>query len=272
MIAPYGQPTFSSAYHDGCHMLQTPDIKPLSVNEERRPVIAFPRNVAHKYDSSSATTNNDTKGQPRRRGILSQGKEQGKSSCIAVDSPQEKTKNARKVRFYESVQCLLVVPTRNDYTRDEMRHLWYVDQEYKAIKNEILMTLKHMAKKSENEHICYRGLEFRSKEGALRKTLRRENAYDAVLGEQARQFDLELNDPTLISIMYKRASEESCRDAFLRAQSDAKQSSIFLLGDKRRNGNKRKLFFGLPRDSTINRGFDPSSRAPTGAVMTRHNI
>jgi len=234
--------------------------------------------MINKNDSSSTiTTKTDYNTQPRRKGILSRGKEQGEP-CSPVSLSEEGTntkqrKNIRKIRFCESVHCLLVVPSRKDYTRDDISRIWYVDQEYKAIKNEIQLTLKQMMKKfpaAENDHICYRGLEFRTKEGALLKTLRRENAYDAVLGEQSRQFDLEFNDPNSISIMYKRSTEESCHEAFVRAQKDAKQCSMLLLDDKRRTENKRKLFFGMPRDGVNRAAFDASFRAPT-AVTSRTN-
>ena len=276
MIAPYGQATMSSAYHDVFLMLQPADIHLLNVMNDRptKTTVLPDATMINKDDgSTSTTTKTDNNAQPRRKGILSRGKEQ-REPCSPVSSSVEqgtnKRKEIRKIRFCESVQCLLVVPKRREYTRDDISRIWYVDQEYKAIKNEILLTLKQMMKTfpaAENEHICYRGLESRTKEGALHKMLRRENAYDAVLGEQARQFDLEFNDPNLISIMYKRAAEESCRDAVLRAQKDAKECSMLLVGDKRRSENMRKLFFGLPRDG-INRAFDSSSRAAT-AITSR---
>lgn len=275
MIAPYGQATLSSAYQDGCRMLQTPDIQPLNVND--RPATIVLRDATNKDNSSSSesssTMKNDKNVHPRRKGILTRGKEQREPCSPPVLSSEEQqgTKRNNKVSFYESVHCLLVVPSRSEYTRDEVRRLWYVDQEYKTIKNDIMVTLKQMMKTfpaSENEQMCYRGLEFRTKEGALLKTLRRENAYDAVLGEQARQYLLELNEPSLIATMYSRATSESCQEAILRAQKDATQCSMFLMDDKRRTASKRKQFFGLPRDG-INRAFDPSSKA--SASVTRRN-
>ena len=278
MIAPFdSQATFSSAHHDGCRMLQASDVKPLNVNDRAtNTTIALTKNgggedatISKRCDMSSSIANNDTNAPPRRKGILAQCAEQ-REPCSPDSSEARKRK---KIRFFESVQCLLVVPSRNEYTKDEMRQLWYVEQEYKTIKNDIQITLKQMMKKfpaSENDQMCYRGLEFRTKQGALLKTLRRENAYDAVLGEQARQDLLELHDPQLISFMYIRAAEESCREAMLRAQRDAGQCSRMLLDDKRRTTSKRKLFFGMPRDG-INRTCDPSSTRTPAAIITRHN-
>ena len=95
MIAPYGQATSSSAYHDGCRMLQTSDIQPLSMND--RPIITVLRDATmmiNKNDSSSITTKADTNAQPRRKGILSRGKEQGQP-CSPISSSEEGNKKKR---------------------------------------------------------------------------------------------------------------------------------------------------------------------------------
>lgn len=131
----------------------------------------------------------------------------------------------RAVQFSQKVTVILVSPSVDRDSIASIRALWYIDAEYEAIKCDNRNTLKlmgHGVHVSDNdEHVCYRGLEHRTKAGISRKIQRREDAYDAVLTEQERQIVSGKSDPRPISKRYLETSGDGKLDALVAADADA---------------------------------------------------
>ncbi len=154
---------------------------------------------------------------------------------------------SKSVRFCEDVLCHLVVPPLQELSKEDVHMIWYSNQEYTIIKDEIRNTLKLMTRKVpvvENGHVCYRGLEFRTKDGVRLKRMRRERAYDVVFGEQDRHNEEGRFNARLLSRKYEDVSDESRNEAFERAKDDAKY--VVQLNEKRQFF-KRKFVLGLGR-------------------------
>ena len=96
-----------------------------------------------------------------------------------------------------------------DYTQSEFDNTWYSDDEYDAIKKELIATVKLMNKgkkiRETNTETC-RGLEIRTKHGYRIRQYNKRAAMEAVLDEQHRQAVLDIWDDDMMRDAYRHES------------------------------------------------------------------
>lgn len=95
----------------------------------------------------------------------------------------------RSVQFKETVS---VRPIRhvNAMCDDEIANVWYCRSEFDRMKRSFAATVKMITiglYEGDDDHHCARGLEFRTRAGALKRRGNKLNALNAVLDEQDRQ-------------------------------------------------------------------------------------
>eukprot|EP00934_Nitzschia_sp_Nitz4_P002115 Nitzschia sp. Nitz4//scaffold289_size23394//9758//10390//NITZ4_008477-RA/size23394-processed-gene-0.12-mRNA-1//-1//CDS//3329545822//2115//frame0 len=109
-------------------------------------------------------------------------------------------------------------------TEDEVSALWYSTDEYRLIKKSQYFALKLMENKEpfpDDEDLCARGLESRTRNGSRLKRMNIESAWDAVLYEQEKQYNDGRYNTTLLAKIYREATAQCAMTAFLRAKSDS---------------------------------------------------
>ena len=118
----------------------------------------------------------------------------------------------------------------NDFTPFEWSQSWYNDEEITDIKSECTLTVNlvksgHLSMNdddNDSSSLCFRGLEFRTPEGAQR---RRENKYmgwDRVLEEQDAQYTNGVFDADVIAQKYNEVSFHCQAKAHAQALDDAR--------------------------------------------------
>lgn len=165
-------------------------------------------------------------------------------SAVAKNMPsQAKNVSTKRVSFNESVR---VYPHLhyNNFTENELAESWYDDQEMDAIKVECLQTIQLAVNDrldDNNNFWCFRGLEYRTTEGARKRRENKIFAWNAVMNEQeTQQMVGEFNDGAIAEV-YADASAASQEAAYVLAFSDAKavQQDRFL--EKASNKHAKRI-------------------------------
>jgi hypothetical protein len=97
---------------------------------------------------------------------------------------------------------------------------WYSPQDLLRIKQEVLFELASMPK-NDSSSACHRGLEYRTLAGAERRRRNKEQAWDAVLNEQDRQWNESIVDEESIARVCRACSYRSTLEAQELAIQDA---------------------------------------------------
>lgn len=115
---------------------------------------------------------------------------------------------------------------------EERASLWYTREEYALMRRSssftvrLLMELQQRGTEfliGDDEEMCIRGLEGKTRTGARRRRHAIVSAIDAVLVEQERQWDIGLlSDVYGLARVYREASAQCAMEAWLTAQEDAK--------------------------------------------------
>jgi hypothetical protein len=147
---------------------------------------------------------------------------------------------SRRARFALSNNQVFLIPHINDMTDEEVLNIWYEKHDYDQIKANIVPIVQQLMQGDnieESNEITIRGLEFRTRNGAIRRQNNKLGAITAVLDEQDRQFDEDVNDPHLISQAYLEISDLCLREAQQLALRDAafasEYHSVFYHGSRR---------------------------------------
>jgi hypothetical protein len=105
--------------------------------------------------------------------------------------------------------------------------VWYQKNEQALMRMERKCSIRLMiqgALLTDSDTQTSRGLEFRSREGAVKRQENRLNALAAVLDEQESQFDMGLQNDEAISLAYQRVSWKCKKEAFILAKLDSKEA------------------------------------------------
>mmetsp|Transcript_36516 Transcript_36516/g.51618 ORF Transcript_36516/g.51618 Transcript_36516/m.51618 type:complete len:223 (+) Transcript_36516:87-755(+) len=111
----------------------------------------------------------------------------------------------------------------NDFTDEEYFNSWYSPDEMADMKADIAPTLR-MVKNGMNQlppHMTLRGLEFRSRTGAMKRRTNKTSAMMAVLNEQELQLSQGYWDPEQIRKQYLSTSQACQKEAYARGLDDA---------------------------------------------------
>jgi hypothetical protein len=137
------------------------------------------------------------------------------------------------VRFAEETTLLQESITfSRPLCEEERTSLWYTKEEYALMKRSSSFTVRLMMgfhsklgsiDVADDEEICARGLESRTRTGARKRRRNIFTAIDAVILEQERQRDIgSFNDIYAIARVYHDASAQCSLDSWLVALRDAK--------------------------------------------------
>ena len=128
----------------------------------------------------------------------------------------------KSVRFAEQIE-ILFVERIDDYTEEELDAVWYNVNDFNAIKHEIqkIVKLMEVGVTVPPNKESTRGLEHRTRKGALLKFHNKRTAYCAVLDEQDDQWKNGIFDSNAIAKVYLKHSA-TCQAAAARiGQKDA---------------------------------------------------
>ena len=120
----------------------------------------------------------------------------------------------RRVHFKETVSVRPITHVDN-IPEEEIAAIWFCKKDFEDIKRSFATTLRLISYgefKGDDEEHCSRGLEFRTRAGALQRRDNKWNALNAVLDEQDRQKELGINNDKLLSQIYITENRH-CRQA-----------------------------------------------------------
>jgi hypothetical protein len=121
--------------------------------------------------------------------------------CLLAASVSPKS-SKRSVSFSAEAAVLNVLHIM-DYTAEEKQATWFNGDDIRSFKNEGKLSAELMVHGvCESEEICYRGLEARTRDGALRKRRNKIDARGAVFLEQGFQNDESVFDQEAIADIY----------------------------------------------------------------------
>jgi hypothetical protein len=128
----------------------------------------------------------------------------GKKSILS--NPQKSTpSNPKSVRFQDTVTFREVCP-RQLIELEEIRDVWYNDEDYSKIKKVVKATVKKAEKGEpieETKGITMRGLEGRTKFGARRRKNNKAAALEAVWETQVELWKNKVDQPSAIAAAYR---------------------------------------------------------------------
>lgn len=122
----------------------------------------------------------------------------------------------KRTRFALSNNEMFEITHINDMSDEEVVGIWYEKHEYDKIKNDIVPIVKRMMKGErieETNELTIRGLEYRTRKGAIRRQHNKVESITAVLDEQDRQIEADINDPELLRQAYLEISVPCHREA-----------------------------------------------------------
>jgi hypothetical protein len=128
-------------------------------------------------------------------------------------SPCQKRKRTIRLRMEKNE--IYPIPHIDDFDEDTIKAVWYEKTEYDTMKVGFVATIKKMMRGepiAENNESTIRGLEFRTRKGALRRQHNKLAAITAVLDEQDRQFNDGTFDEERLAEIY-RSSGSHCQES-----------------------------------------------------------
>jgi hypothetical protein len=140
------------------------------------------------------------------------------NNCVAMERKKRVVSFNKLVFIRETLHI-------NNYTTDERKRVWYQKSELALAKVDMKRTIRLMiegALLTDSDSHTLRGLEFRSRAGAIKRQENRLNALAAVLDEQDSQFGMGIQNEEAISLVYQRVSWKCKKEAFLLAKLDYK--------------------------------------------------
>jgi len=129
-------------------------------------------------------------------------------------SPAAPKERRTKIQFNVRVAVKETIH-RNDYTAEELFYSWYRKNDYTKMKQAFAYTVQLMAAKrfeGDTDEMTSRGLEYRHREGAVKRKSNKLNALYAVLDEQERQWQEGYENDVELSNIYVQ-NNLLCRDA-----------------------------------------------------------
>ena len=143
------------------------------------------------------------------------------SANATVRKPLSPAAN-RTVTFSEEV-CVRKTINNEDYAREEKLATWSTVQEFDEMKAARRSTVNIMERRNpsvdDGQH-CFRGLEFRTREGSRRRQFNQVDAAMAVMDEQEAQLQSGINDPEKLAHVYIICSSHCQDNAHERALND----------------------------------------------------
>jgi len=148
-----------------------------------------------------------------------------RSTLHAFGSPSGNRDCRKNVSFADKETLVRIIPATIELTEDDVDALWYTKEEFQLSRKSQMFIVKlmerGMSSLEDDEELCPRGLESRTRLGARRKNETIEASWDAVLGEQEKQWQEGKFSAWSLARIYFEASAQSSMEAFLAAKRDA---------------------------------------------------
>ena len=142
--------------------------------------------------------------------------------------PTPKKSERRRVQFKETVAVRPIVHVDN-MSEDDISAIWFSKADFDIMKKSFASTVRMLTFgefSGDNDEHCARGLEFRTRNGALERRENKWNALNATLDEQDRQRELGISNELLLSQIYITENKH-CRIAALNlGLRDAEQARL----------------------------------------------
>lgn len=127
--------------------------------------------------------------------------------------PKTGTRSQRSVSFSSSIEIVLVVHL-NGLSEEDYVPTWWTEDDYKEIKLTYKATARMMMRgkvfPEDDEHMCSRGLESKTKNNARRRHRQKDSARKSLLKAQDFQRRESLNDPLYLAELYAEYSRPGC--------------------------------------------------------------
>ena len=136
----------------------------------------------------------------------------------------------KRFRIKLELNEVFPVPHIDDMSNEDIGMIWYDKSDYDSMKQSFIPIIKRLmrgAKVEESNSETARGLEFRTREGAMKRQQNKVQAVQTVLDEQDRQLELGLYDVEKISELYfkvGRPCRELARDLGVKDEEFVKSS------------------------------------------------
>jgi len=151
----------------------------------------------------------------------------------ASDSSSIVSKSSVVKRFHFSLSSneIYNVPHIDDMTEEEVKAIWYEKADYEKIKMGMIPLIRKMMRKEaieETDRETVRGLEYRTRQGAIRRQHNKLESITAVLDEQDRQLDCDgfINEE-LLSEVYRQFNAHCQEEAHALALGDIEPAKSF---------------------------------------------
>jgi hypothetical protein len=142
--------------------------------------------------------------------------------------------NKRRICFKEEMNETRLIPHLDELEESEICAIWYEKQDYDVMKQSFIPTIRKMMKGDtieETNEETIRGLEFRTRPGAIRRQHNKLQALHAVLDEQERQkMNGHLNDDQLADL-YRSCALHCVEEACMLALQDQTFAQEYALED-----------------------------------------
>jgi hypothetical protein len=145
------------------------------------------------------------------------------SSLNSVETPHCLKIRSRSVRFASDADLTMKLPPGADISEDERSALWYTKEEYRLMKRSYSFIVRLMESKQglDEDEMCFRGLETKTRSGARRRRQNIESSMDAVIWEQERQWEENSFSTIRLAKAYRHDSAQCSMAAYLVGQKDA---------------------------------------------------
>lgn len=182
----------------------------------------------------------------------------------ALDEPYQgptKAKKKKTVQIQPSSNKTYPVQHIDDMAESEIVTIWYDRCDFDLMKQSFVPIIKKMmrgAKIEETDAETTRGLEYRTRDGALRRQHNKIHSIHAVLDEQERQVALGISDVNQLSEVYIGASQHCASAArelgekdqeFVRGEVGSLSQSNHGFGKSKKGSAIRKMFRQVRRTS-----------------------
>lgn len=124
----------------------------------------------------------------------------------------------RRVQICIEANCIRRIQHIKDMSKEDVKATWYEKEDYEGMKQTFIPIIRRMMKGEdipETNDQTIRGLEFRTRDGAIRRQHNKLNALSAVLDEQDRQYnEQDFSDEKLAEVY--QSFNAHCREAALK--------------------------------------------------------
>lgn len=181
----------------------------------------------------------------------------------------------RKIRFNLKENQTFEIPHIDDLDKEEIRDVWYQRGDYERMKTQFIPLIRKMMKGEaieENDQQTIRGLEFRTRDGAIRRQHNKLEAITTVIEEQDRQrIENKLDDEQLREA-YLACSSHCMDEACALGKRDEAEMKELLAAEQAKTKVSVKATTKVAAESAVSdakkRGLSKLFKSVrTGAVM-----